>query len=165
MKNIIKHLIKGDRISLTFKGDAKEFYNSRNFPELMECEVIHVYVGILHVQGYDRNGKEITKFYTKEYAEQNNIKGYSSEYINLIATKKDGSRKEINVFINTIDTIKIGLNKKFDKWIDKAFDYANSNSDDCDIIYKSINKYKALKELNEQEKDIIYDLISARLGY
>lgn len=57
------------------------------------------------------------------------------------------------------------MSSNINKWIDKAFDYANANSDDDDIIYKSIFKYKALRNLPEEDIDAIYSEIANRMGY
>ena len=50
-------------------------------------------------------------------------------------------------------------------WIDKAYDYANLNSEDDDCIWKAIYKYKRLRELNEEQQQLVYDLLAERLGY
>lgn len=50
-------------------------------------------------------------------------------------------------------------------WIDKAYDWANINSEDDDCIWKAINKYKRLRELNDEQQRLIYDLLAERLGY
>lgn len=49
--------------------------------------------------------------------------------------------------------------------IDKAYHYCNLNSEDDDCIYKSINRYKALRDLDNKQKDIIYEIIAKRLGF
>lgn len=57
------------------------------------------------------------------------------------------------------------FNKQILKAIQKAVDYCNLHSEDCDVIYKSIYRYKALRELSEDQQDEIYDIISVSLGY
>lgn len=52
-----------------------------------------------------------------------------------------------------------------DQAIEKAFNYANLNTEDDDIIYKAIYKYKILSSLDEKEIDEIYDYIAERLGF
>lgn len=49
--------------------------------------------------------------------------------------------------------------------IERVYDYCNLNiGEDDDCIYKSIYKYKVLRELEQERIDEIYDEISSRLG-
>lgn len=55
--------------------------------------------------------------------------------------------------------------KKAARWLQAATDHANLNSDCDDCIWIAINKYKALRELDAQQKDFIYDSIASSLGF
>lgn len=47
--------------------------------------------------------------------------------------------------------------------INEAFDYVNLNSDDCDIIYKTIFRYEALRSLPKKTIGIIYNEIYRKM--
>ena len=57
------------------------------------------------------------------------------------------------------------MNNKISKAIEKAYNYCNTHSDNDDCIWMSIYRYKALRELSEENKEEIYDILSIRLGY
>lgn len=49
--------------------------------------------------------------------------------------------------------------------IERAYNYANLNSEDDDIIYKAIYKLKVLKHLDYNFIEAIYNYIADRMGY
>lgn len=57
------------------------------------------------------------------------------------------------------------INNKLNKWIERAYNYCNLNSYDDDCIYKAIYKYKALRELNDNDIETIYNILRDRLGF
>ena len=53
---------------------------------------------------------------------------------------------------------------KLEQAIEKAFDRCNLIGTNCDI-YSVLYKYKAIRELPEEQVDEIYDSIAERLGF
>lgn len=53
---------------------------------------------------------------------------------------------------------------KLEKAIDKCFDRCNLAGMDCDIIY-FMNQYKAIRDLQEDEYDEVYEQIAKGLGF
>lgn len=66
--------------------------------------------------------------------------------------------------IDEINTIQKDFTKVQYNAIAKAVDWANLNTDDDDCVWKAINKYKALRDLSEEQQATVYDLIVERLG-
>lgn len=53
---------------------------------------------------------------------------------------------------------------KLEKALQRAFDRCNLIGEDCDI-YSVLYKYKAIRELSDEEIEKIYDDFAERLGF
>ena len=55
-------------------------------------------------------------------------------------------------------------NPKLEKAVEKAFDKANLMGEDADI-YKALYSYKIIRELDEEQIELLYDYLADRLGF
>lgn len=178
-KNIteIRTWTKGDRVKLLLDDEKAQGYfyhfTNKGTKNTIEIEVKHVYNGYTQTIDIDRNGKPITKFYTEKFIIDNKLdtKYFTKTVcVDVAVLKKleNGNIIRISETIYPTDFIdfKKGLNVKLDRWILKAYDFANANmdGDDVDFIWnKSINKYKALRELSIEQKQLVFDIIQNML--
>lgn len=65
--------------------------------------------------------------------------------------------------VRTIRTI-IDENPKINGVLDKAFDKANLIGEDADL-YKVLYSYKAFREMDQSDLEIVYDYLAERLGF
>ena len=68
------------------------------------------------------------------------------------------------LYYNVINKLGDDLVNKIEKWIDRVFDNCNLIGYDVNI-YEEINRYKALRDLDEHDKDALYNQIADRLGF
>jgi len=168
IEEIYNSITKDDRIIVELVNPIHSRWDNKEL-QIVKCEVEHVYNGyILENNGTDRNGKTIQNYITKKFADENNCNYSESDRCNYLKCKRVTQDEykmtvSINIHRNNIKDIRIGINKKYDKWIQKAVDYANLNAEDDDIVYKAINKYKVLRELDDNKKDMVYNMISVGL--
>ena len=56
------------------------------------------------------------------------------------------------------------MSMSLDKAVDRCFDRCNLIGEDCDVI-AVMYKYKAIRELTQEQFDAVYDEIVERLGF
>lgn len=176
---ILKEFQKGDRLTLKVKVTREMGfvlgvggYKLVGSEQIIKVTVDKINIGVLVFSHIHRYGHDVYNYYTEKVAlekgfyekMESDTRGRFKEVNSMYVYLDNGRRFEITQS-NIIEVVKVGLNKKYDKWVQKAIDYSNLNSDDCDIIYKAINKYKALRELPEAQKEEAYETISNALGW
>lgn len=176
---ILKQFQKGDRLTLKVKVTREMGftlgvggYKLIGSEQVVDVTVDKINIGLYVFSHVHRYGHDMYDYYTEKVAREKGLykeletdtRGRIKEVNSMYVYLDNGRRFEITQ-PNIIEVVKVGLNKKYDKWIQKAIDYSNLNSDDCDIIDKAINKYKALRELPETQKEEAYKTISNALGW
>lgn len=176
---VLKEFQKGDRLTLKVKVSRElgfsmglGCYKLEGSEQIINVTVDKINIGVLVFSHVHRYGHDMYNYYTEKVAREkgfykemeSDTRGRFKEVNSMYVYLDNGRRVEITQ-PNIIEVVKVGLNKKYDRWIQKAIDYSNLNSDDCDIIYKAINKYKALRELTDNQKDEVYEIISNALGW
>lgn len=73
--------------------------------------------------------------------------------------------KHIPIYDDSADKLSfLDNNPKLEKWVEKAFDKANLMGEDADI-YEALYSYKAIRELDEEQIEALYDYLADRLGF
>lgn len=166
---VLKQAKKGDVLSVTWSKDGERFIKNRfNIADDSVITLDKLYCEVGENQFNYRGEYTKTwwtrpmtaeKFFNEFYGTEQNRFCVAMSFVLVI----DG--KHIKVETSDVEGVTIKMTNKVLKAIDKAYDYCNLNSQDDDCIWKSIYKYKALRELTEDQQEEVYDLISKRLGF
>ena len=160
---------KGDRVTVRLNRDNisinRMIYGIQG--DIVDIEIVKVNDGYNIWTHTDRNGYNRYNYITRKTFEE---KGYQFGRL-------DSKVRSYNIMISChnrdmifevadrdiLEVIKYGIPKNLDFTIERAIDYCKSNSNDCDIVQKAINKYKKLRELDSELKEEVYTLITTRL--
>lgn len=166
---ILKQAKKGDILSITWSKDGERFIKDRfnvTDESVIVFEKLYCEVGERqfnyrgeYTKTWWTRPMTSEKFFNEFYETEQNRFCVSMTFVFVI------DEKHIQVEPSDIEDVEITMTNKVLKAIDKAYDYCNLNSTDDDCIYKSINKYKALKELPSEKQDEVYEIIAKRLGF
>ena len=73
--------------------------------------------------------------------------------------------KHVPIYADNADNLSfIDKDPKLKKAVEKAFDKANLMGEDADI-YKALYSYKAIRDLDDEQIELLYDHLADRLGF
>lgn len=153
IKSVIESLKKGDNVKINYSY-------GKDVVGKVDSAMCGLYYTVSH-HNY-RNTFHYEKV-DNVYDEHNNPSDWKCIY--RVFLKIESQYNVLILDINEINTIEIDFTKAQYNAIDKAYNYCNLNSEDDDCIYKAINKYKALKDLTEDQQDKVYNILANRLGF